>query len=187
MCDAVGPRPAAFVAGAAAIVRILVAKAEHRPAGNGNERRHRHHHDGGEPPRPLADAHDSHDANYTTNLVNGLSTSCRPCQRTSPWSCPSALAAAHAFCAARRPSMNARSSERLRSISSYRAHIHFCQLLLCIFYHIPVEGLENAALKASYQVFRCSRVTSLQVEQKRNRRVKRRSLFCCIEVVLTSP
>lgn len=72
--DAVRRRPAAFVAGMSAIVRILVAETQHRTAGNGNERRHRHHHDGGESPRPSAETHCSHAVNYTTISVNALST-----------------------------------------------------------------------------------------------------------------
>ena len=74
--DAVGRRPAAFVAGMSAIVRILVAETQHRTAGNGNERRHRHHHDGGESPRPSAETHCSHAVNYTTISVNALLRNC---------------------------------------------------------------------------------------------------------------
>jgi len=37
---------AALVADLSAIIRILVAKAQIRTPGNGNERRHRRHHDG---------------------------------------------------------------------------------------------------------------------------------------------
>lgn len=81
--DAVGRRPAAFVAGMSAIVRILVAETQHRTAGNGNERRHRHHHDGGESPRPSAETHCSHDVNYTTISVNRLSTGTPYCQKIS--------------------------------------------------------------------------------------------------------
>ena len=73
MRNAVGRRSTtAFVAGMPAIIRILVAQAEHRPAGNGDERRHRHLHDDGEPLRPFASAYDLHVANYTTIPVNGL-------------------------------------------------------------------------------------------------------------------
>ena len=73
MRNAVGRRSAAaFVAGVPAIIRILVTQAEHRTAGNGDERRHRYHHDDGEPLRPFASAYDLHAVNYTTIPVNGL-------------------------------------------------------------------------------------------------------------------